>query len=191
MKKRNIFYICLCILVVIGLIWAFIAGQKITKNFKKDILSNALQKQKITIHGLIVTETKNNEKYWEIYAEEGHYDNTDKVVLLNNVFGNFYKDGEVVISFKSDRGTLTETTKKIVLYQNSLIVYKNGEYLYSDKVTWQVKEEEIKANGNVVLEQLNKVRIHADTATLSADWKNLKVKGNVKTELFSNKGIKL
>lgn len=191
MKKRNIFYICLAILVVIGLIWAFIAGQMITKSFKKDILTNALQKQKITVHGLIVTETKDSEKYWEIYAEEGHYDSNDKVVLLHNIFGNFYKNGEVVMSFKSDKGTLTETTKKVVLYQNSLLVYKNGEYLYADKITWQGKDEEIKASGNVVMEQKDKVRLHADSASLSADWKDLKVKGNVKTELFSNKGIKL
>lgn len=191
MKKRNIFYICLAILVVIGLIWAFIAGQMITKSFKKDILTNALQKQKITVHGLIVTETKDSEKYWEIYAEEGHYDSNDKVVLLHNIFGNFYKNGEVVMSFKSDKGTLTETTKKVVLYQNSLLVYKTGEYLYADKITWQGKDEEIKASGNVVMEQKDKVRLHADSASLSADWKDLKVKGNVKTELFSNKGIKL
>ena len=95
------------------------------------------------------------------------------------------------MSFKSDKGTLTETTKKVVLYQNSLLVYKNGEYLYADKITWQGKDEEIKASGNVVMEQKDKVRLHADSASLSADWKDLKVKGNVKTELFSNKGIKL
>lgn len=191
MKKRNIFYICLAVLVIIGLIWAFIAGQMITKSFKKDILSNTLQKQKITVHGLIVTETKDNEKYWEIYAEEGHYDSVDKVVLLHNIFGNFYQNGDVVMSFKSDKGTLTETTKKVVLYQNSLMVYKNGEYLYADKVTWQGKDEEIKASGNIVMEEKNKVRMHADSATLSSDWKTLKVNGKVKTELFSKKGIKL
>ncbi len=191
MKKRNIFYICLGILVVIGLIWAFIAGRMITKNFKKDVLSNALQKQKITVHGLIVTETKDNQKYWEIYAEEGNYNSTDKVVLLYNIFGNFYKDGQVVMSFKSDKGSLTEETKKVVLYQNSLLAYKNGEYLYADKLTWQGKNEEIIANGNIVIEQKDKVKLQADKAILSADWKKLNLKGKVKTELYSNKGIKL
>lgn len=191
MKKRNIFYICLSVLVVIGLIWAFIAGQMITKSFKKDILTNALQKQKITVHGLIVTETKDNQKYWEIYAEEGHYDSNDKVVLLHNVFGNFYKNNEVVMSFKSDKGTLTEETKKVVLYQNSLIVYKNGEYLYADKLTWKGKDEDIVASGNVIMEQNDKVKLQAESAVLSADWKKLKLKGKVKTELYSNKGIKL
>ena len=190
MKKRNIFYISLAILLVIGLIWAFIAGQIITKSFKKDILSNALQKQKVVVNGLIVTETKDNQKYWEIYAEKGFYDNVDKVVLLQNIFGNFYKDGQVVMSFKSDQGTLTEMTKKVVLYQNSLIVYKNGEYLYSDKITWQGKEVDITASGNVILEQHNKVRVRGDNAVLSSDWKNLKILGNVKTELFDKKGIK-
>ena len=95
------------------------------------------------------------------------------------------------MSFKSDKGTLTEVTKKVVLYQNSLLVYKNGEYLYADKVNWQGKDEEITASGNIVLEQKDKVKLYADKAFLSADWKFLKLKGNVKTELFSKKGIKL
>ena len=48
----------------------------------KEVLTNALGKQQVTVHGLIVTETKDNKKYWEIYAEEGNYNDKDKVVLL-------------------------------------------------------------------------------------------------------------
>ena len=95
------------------------------------------------------------------------------------------------MSFKSDKGTLTEETKKVVLYQNSLLVYKNGEYLYADKLTWQGKDEEIIAGGNVIIEQKDKVKLKGDKAVLSPDWKKLKLNGNVRTELYSNKGIKL
>ncbi len=191
MKKRNKFYIILAIIVIIGMIWAFAAGRMITKNFRKDLLSNAMEKQKIVVHGLIVTETKDNAKYWEVYAEEGHYDSKDKVVLLHNVFGNFYRDGQVIMSFKSDKGTLTETTQKVVLYDNSLIVYKNGEYIKSDRITWQGKENDIFAQGNIIIEKKDQVRLYADTASLTPDWRLLKVKGNVKTELFGEKGKKL
>lgn len=191
MKKRNKFYIALAVLVIIGLIWAFIAGRMITKNFRKDILSNAMDKQKIIVHGLIVTETKDNEKYWEIYAEEGHYNSKDKVVLLNNVFGNFYRDGEVIMSFKSDKGTLTETTKKVVLYENSLIVYKGGEYIMADRLTWQGKEADITAQGNIVMEKKDQIRLHGDSASLTPDWSDFKIKGRVKTELFGGEGKKL
>ena len=191
MKKRNKFYIILAILVFIGLIWAFVAGRMITKNFKDDILSNALQKQKVLVHGLIVTETKDGEKYWEIYAEEGQYNSVDKVVLLNNIFGNFYKNGDVVMSFKSDQGSLTEETKKVVLYKNSLIVYKNGEYISADKITWKGKDEEITADGNIMIEKKNQIRLHGDRARLSPDWTDFRMKGRVKTELFGGEGKKL
>lgn len=191
MRKRNKFYIGLAILVIIGLIWAFVAGRMITKNFRKEILSNALEKQKVNVHGLIVTETKDGQKYWEIYAEEGHYNSTDKVVLLLNVFGNFYKDGEVVMSFKSDKGTLTEETKKVVLYQNSLIVYKNGEYVSADRITWRGKDTEITASGNILMEKKEQIRLRGDNASLSADWTEFKMKGNVKTELFGGEDKKI
>ena len=46
MKKRNKLYIALGILVIIGLIWAFIAGRMITKNFKKEILNSSLESAK-------------------------------------------------------------------------------------------------------------------------------------------------
>ncbi|MBQ2870672.1 LPS export ABC transporter periplasmic protein LptC [bacterium] len=191
MKKRNKFYICLAILVFIGLIWSFIAGRMITKNFRDEILSNALQKQKVLVHGLIVTETKDGEKYWEIYAEEGQYNSTDKVVILNNIFGNFYKNGQVVMSFKSDQGSLTEETKKVVLYKNSLIVYKNGEYISADRITWKGKDEEITADGNILMEKKNQIRIRGQKAWLSPDWTNFKMKQSVTTELFGGEGIKL
>ena len=191
MKKRNKFYICLAILVFIGLIWSFIAGRMITKNFRDEILSNTLQKQKVLVHGLIVTETKDGEKYWEIYAEEGQYNSTDKVVILNNIFGNFYKNGQVVMSFKSDQGSLTEETKKVVLYKNSLIVYKNGEYISADRITWKGKDEEITADGNILMEKKNQIRIRGQKAWLSPDWTNFKMKQRVTTELFGGEGIKL
>ena len=191
MKKRNKLYIALGILVIIGLIWAFIAGRMITKNFKKEILNSSLEQQKIIVHGLIVTETKDNNKYWEIYAEEGQYDSKDKVVILKNVLGNFYKNGEVTMSFKSDKGTLTEETKKVVLYDNSIIVSKNGEYINTDRIVWQGKGSEIVAEGDVVMEQKNKIRLHADKAFLSPDWTDFKITGRTKTELFGDEGKKL
>ncbi len=192
MKKRNKFYIGLAVLVIVGLIWAFIAGGMITRNFKKDILENAMEKQQVTVHGLIVTETKDNQKYWEIYAEEGHYNSSDKVILLQNVMGNFFDSkGGVTMSFKSDKGTLTEETKKVVLYENSLIVYKDGEYVSADKITWQGKEADITAQGNLVLEKKDQIRIHGEKATLSPDWKIFKVVGKTKTELFGGEGKKL
>ena len=49
-------------------------------------------------------------------------DSESKVVLLYNPIGNFYKDGEVVMSFKSDKGTYQEDNKKIVLYVTLTII---------------------------------------------------------------------
>lgn len=191
MKKRNILYITLAFVVTIGLIWAFIAGRMITKNFRKDILSNAMEKQEVIVHGLIVTETKDNSKYWEIYADEGHYNNKDKVVLLTNVMGNFYRDGNVIMSFKSDQGTLTEETQKVVLYKNSLIVYKNGEYIKSDRITWKGKEADITAQGNIVMEKKDQIKLYGNKASLTPDWSDFKITGNVRTELFGGEGKKL
>ena len=113
MQKRKIAYIVILSLIVIGCVWAFIAAGVITKNFKKEVLTNAGEQQQLNIKNLIITETKNDEKYWELYAESGYYDNKNKVAILYDLVGNFYDKGEVVLSMISTKGTFEEETKKV------------------------------------------------------------------------------
>lgn len=82
MSKRKIAYIVILSTIVIGCAWAFISAGIITKNFKKEILKDAGEKQELNIQNLIITETKEDKKYWELYAESGYYDNQNKVAIL-------------------------------------------------------------------------------------------------------------
>lgn len=189
MKKRNKFYIVLLIVILISLIWAFLFGKFITKDFKKEILSKALEKQEVTAYNIVEIETKDHEKYWEIFAEKGHYDSEKKVLNLENVFGNFYNKDEVTMSFKADTGFLEENTMKVSLTSKALIVYKGGEYITADNVTWQGQNKEITAEGNLRLEKLNEIRISGGKAILSPDFSDFKISGKTKTELF-NKNTK-
>lgn len=191
MKKKNLFYIILIVIVVLACLWAFISASVITKNFKKRLINDTLGKQEVSIQNLLVTETKDDQKAWEMFADDGYYDNATQVAILNNIVGNFYKDNEVVASFESSKGTYNQASKEIILYEKTLIVYKDGSNVSANRMKWKGKDSDITAEGSVRLELPSKVVVVAEKASLSSDFKQLKVFGRTKTEIYDsgNMGI--
>lgn len=185
MSKRKIAYISILAIFIIGCVWAFIAAGIITKNFKKEALSDAGEKQKLNIENLIITETKEDKKYWELYAESGYYDNQNKVAILYNIIGNFYDKDEVVLSMESSKGTFDEATKKVVLYEDTFIIYKDGTNVKADRFTWQGNDKDIVAQGNVVIQRYGEIRTFSNEAVLGNKMTNVRIKGRSKTELYS------
>ena len=185
MSKRKITYIVILSLVVLGCAWAFISAGVITKNFKKEAINNAGEKQKLNIENLISTETKEDKKYWELYAESGYYDSQNKVAILYNVIGNFYDDDKVVLSMESSKGTFSEETKKVVLYENSYFIYKDGTDVRADRFVWQGNDKDIVAQGNVIIRRNGELRTFSNEAVLTNQMTSVRIKGRSKTELYS------
>ena len=185
MSKRKIIYIVILSLVVLGCAWAFISAGVITKNFKKEAINNAGEKQKLNIENLIITETKEDKKYWELYAESGYYDSQNKVAILYNVIGNFYDDDKVVLSMESSKGTFSEETKKVVLYENSYFIYKDGTDVRADRFVWQGNDKDIVAQGNVIIRRNGELRTFSNEAVLTNQMTSVRIKGRSKTELYS------
>ncbi len=184
MSKRKIAYTVILLAVVIGCAWAFIAAGVITKNFKKEALKSAGEKQEVNVKNLIITETKEDKKYWELYAEKGYYDNQNKVVILYNVIGNFYDKDEVVLSMESSMGTYSEEKKKVVLYDNSYFIYKDGTDVRADRFVWEGNDKDIKAQGNVIIRKSGELRTFSKEAVLSDKMTNIKIIGRSRTELY-------
>ena len=92
-KKRT--YIAV-ILVLVGILaWAFITAGVITHDFNRKQVQAQGDEQEAVVQGIILTETKEEQKYWEIYGDTGKWDSANGVAQLNGVIGNFYKDNEV------------------------------------------------------------------------------------------------
>ena len=91
-KKKRMY---VAVLLALGgiLAWAFITAGVITHDFNRQQMASKEEEQEAVVKGIILTETKEDQKYWEIYGETGKWDNN--VAQLNKVTGNFYKDNEV------------------------------------------------------------------------------------------------
>ena len=177
----------LIILIVIALIWGLIWSWFITKTVRSNNNNSDMKHQHAIMKNIIVTETKDEKKYWEFYAKTGEYSSDSNSIILNDIIGNFYdKNDEVELSFKSTKGTYDEKTKKVILNGDNLFVSKNGFQLYADELIWQGRDEDILANGNVQYIQENKALIKAQKATFNNSLTHFKVMGKTKTKLYAD-----
>lgn len=191
-SNRKKLYVIVFSIVIIGCIWAFASAAIITKNFKLDIVNNVVGKEELKVRGVFVTETKEGEKYWEIFADEAQMDSENRTAILYKPIGNFYDKNEVVMSFKSDKGTYEEETKKITLYDNTLIVYKDGTNVTANKFIWAGKDEDIIAQDNVVISRSDGAFvIKGQEAVLSNNMTHFMIKDKTESRVYDADGVKL
>lgn len=177
---------------IVGLLaWAFISAGVITHNFNRSQLQTDQDRQEAMINGIILTETKDEKKYWEIYGETGNYDSKNGVAMLNNVIGNFYdENNEVSMSFESSKGTYNEKKEQIILYEDTFIVLKDLTTLRANKLVWSGKDIPIVAEGNVRITRKSDLLSTAKKVEISPDYNKFKIIGNTVSKVYSDKEIK-
>lgn len=177
---------------IVGLLaWAFISAGVITHNFNRSQLQTDQDRQEAMINGIILTETKDEKKYWEIYGETGNYDSKNGVAMLNNVIGNFYdENNEVSMSFESSKGTYNEKKEQIILYEDTFIVLKDLTTLRANKLVWTGKDIPIVAEGNVRITRKSDLLATAKKVEISPDYNTFKIIGNTVSKVYSDKEIK-
>ena len=191
LSKKQKAYIGVFVVIVSLLVWAFISAGVITHNFNRSQLQTDQNRQEALIKGIILTETKDEKKYWEIYGESGNYDSKNGVAMLNNLVGNFYNDNsEVSMSFESSKGTYNENKSQIILYEDTFIVLKDLTTLRANKLVWSGKDVPITAEGNVRITRNNEFIATASKVEISPDYDKFKIIGNAVSKVYSDKEIK-
>lgn len=185
LSKKQKAYLGALGLVVLLLLWAFISAGVITHNFNRAQLQLDKDRQEALIHGIILTETKDDRKYWEIYGETGNYDSKNGVALLNNVIGNFYDDeNQVSMSFESSKGTYNESKKEIILYSDTFIVLKDMTTLRADRLEWTGNENPIIAKGNIRITRNKDFIALADKVVIDPGYEKFKIVGNSVSKIY-------
>ncbi len=185
-KKKRIYFL---IFLVLGgiLAWAFITAGVITHDFNRKQLEQNGDEQEALVNGVILTETKDDVKYWEIYGETGKWDSTMGVAQLNKVIGNFYKDNEVSMSFESSKGTYNQKEGDITLYEDTFIVLKDGITLNADKLHWINSKTPIVAEGHIKIQKNKQLLSTAEKITISPDYSSFKIEGNTVSKVYEDK----
>ena len=185
--KRKLLLKIIILVILFAIIWGFVWAWFITRTVRKNSGDDSMKNQHAVVKNIIATETRDEKKYWEFYAKSGEYDSEHNSVLLNDVIGNFYdKDENVVVSFKSTKGTYDEKSKKVVLNGDNLFVGKDGSQLYADELIWQGEDKDILANGNVQFIQENKLITKSQKAVFNSTLTNFKIIGNAKVKVYTD-----
>ncbi len=187
MDKKKRAYLFVALFIVLIMLWAFISAGIITSNFNRALIKDSVDEQKVDAVGIIITETKEGKKYFEIYGENGSYSNEHSVATLNNVVGNFYKDGEVAMSFQSSKGTYDEIKGVITLYENTYIVLQDDTSLEADRLVWSGSDVDTIAEGNVKIKKSNEMYALADKCIINSGYDKFKIIGKTKTKIYGDK----
>ena len=190
LKNKSKFYITLGIVVAILLIWAFVSAAIITKTFQRNVRENKLDNKKVSVEDLLITETKDGKKYWEIFADKGYYEDAQKIAYVTNSIGNFYEEDEVVASFESPRATINSETGSIIMYDRSKLMYKDYTSIIADEFTYEGTDKPIYAKGNVIIENPGQFYLTGNNAVLSNEMTNIKIDGKVTTKIYDKGNIK-
>lgn len=186
-KKRKAYFVAAATLVGI-MLWAFIYAGIITRNFNRSQVAGQQDKQEALIHGIILTETKDDHKYWEIYGETGSYTSDNSIAMLDNCIGNFYdNENNVSMSFESTKGTYNSEKKQIILYQNTHIVVKDGTSLEADRVVWSGDDQPITAKGNIRITRKDEFFATADEVQISPTYDDFKIIGKAVSKVYNSK----
>lgn len=185
-KKKRLYVIAL--LTIGGILaWAFITAGVITHDFNRKQLEARGDEQEAIVNGIILTETKDDQKYWEIYGETGKWDSSNGVAQLDKVVGNFYKDNEVSMSFESSKGTYNSKEGDITLHEDTFIVLKDGITLNADKLHWVNSHSPIVAEGHIKIQKGKELLSTADKIVISPEYDSFKIIGNTVSKVYEGK----
>lgn len=185
MEKRQKAYFFIALVISMILVWAFISAGVITGNFNRSMVKSSGDKQELQVSSMILTETKDGQKFWEIFGETGKYSSDHKVANLTNIVGNFYKDNAVEMSFESTHGLYNEETQEIILYDNVFVVLKDETSLIADKLIYDIKTKTLDIQGNVKINRKNSFKATAQKAVIDSDYSHFKIMGTTCSKLYN------
>lgn len=185
MRKRSIFSIVALGVLLILSVFAFIMSKSMLKD--ADIVEqDTVGDERVTIKELIITETKDGKKFWELYAESGRYDNGTNLANLTNIKGNFYsEEGKVVLSVMSPKATFDNIKKEIKLHGGAEAANNREVYIKADEIRWTGAKDRIKAKGNVKIIKEGELMTVSDESSFNTDFSDLKLSGNTNAYVFS------
>lgn len=184
MDKRQRFYFIIASVISIILVWAFITAGIITGNFNRNMVKSSGDKQELHVSSMILTETKDGQKFWEIFGETGQYSSDHKIANLTNIVGNFYKGNAVEMSFESTHGLYNEENQEIILYDNVFVVLRDDTSLIADKLVFDIKTKKLDIEGNVKINRKGSFKATAQKALIDSEYSHFMIIGAACSTLY-------
>ena len=175
-RKSIILTVIIGGLAILGIL-AFNISSNITRDLNL-LTDESNDGQRANIEELVITETRDGQKHWEVYANSAQYDNSKNMAVLTDVKGNFYKEGKVILSFDAPVATYNAKIKEIVLTGGSRAATDNDILITAEEISWTGSKDEITAKKNVKIRRADELYVTSDESSFNTDFTKLKLRGN-------------
>jgi len=182
-KKLKISLIILISIILLST-WAFFVSTTMTKNVKRVAENQPLIDENAAVQELVLTESKNGTKFWELYASSGDYDTVSEQVHLKNVKGNFYKNNKVVLSFDSPLATYYDKNKEVKLYGGARAATDKKILITAKELYWKGKNDLIVAKNDVKIKRSSEILVTGNQSYFFLKSSKIKMVGRVNTRLL-------
>lgn len=188
MSKRTITSIIIMSVLILLSIWVFFSDSNSNTMQKTQVTAGKNKKldvlDEVKVNDLIITETKNGKKYWEIWAVSGNYDKKMEKASLKDIKGNFYQDGHVVLSFEAPLAEYDSLTKEVTLKNTARAVNDKNVTVTAGEICWASQENKISASKKVTIIQQDKLKTVSDKAEFNTNFTHLKLTGNADSYVY-------
>lgn len=187
MSKKTIISIAiLCFLTILSM-WVFFSdnGKKIdTEPEKHTTAEKKPDEEQVKVTDLIITETNEGKKFWEVVATSGVYKKGIETATLSNIKGNFYKNDEVVLSVEAPLAIYDSVKKEVTLKNGARAANNKNVLITAREIQWAGKTDLITATGNVIITQDDKMQTTSDKSVFNSDFTNLKLIGHSNSYVY-------
>lgn len=187
MSKKSILFAIIILILIALSYWAYSTSGNITDNAGKISQNTSPDSEKVNIEDMVITETREGQKFWEIYAESGRYENNANQAILSNIKGNFYKNGKVVLSFEASQGTYNGKSKEVKLIGGIKALTDKDIFIEAKELGWIGHTDKMTAKGNVKIRKGADFLTFADAATFTTAFSDVKVQGHSQTNVYTKK----
>ena len=187
MSKKSILFTVIILILISLSYWTYSTSKNITNNIAQISQNTSADSEKVNIEDMTVTETREGQKFWEIYAESGRYENNANQVILTNIKGNFYKNGKVVLSFEAPQGIYNGKSKEVKLTGGTRAITDKDIFIAAKELGWIGHTDKIIAKGNVKIRKGADFLTFADMAIFTTDFSNVKALGHSQTNVYTKK----
>lgn len=184
-KKTLISIIILCVLTILS-VWVFFSdsGENVKLNTEKSSSVKKTEEEKVKVSDLIITETNEGKKFWEVVAASGNYDKGVDIITLKNIKGNFYKNNTVVLSVEAPLAIYNSVKKEVVLKNGARAANNKNVLITAGEICWAGKTDTITATGNVKIVQDDKMLTTSDKSVFNSSFTRMKLSGNSNSYVY-------
>jgi len=179
MQKKTLIPVIILSALVLLSIWVFFSNDGEAPPVpEKQTLAQQENSEKAVVKDIIITETNEGKKFWDVVADSGEYDKTSSATTLYNINGNFYKDGKVVLSVQAPVAIYNSEKKEVILKNGAKAANNKNVIITAKQICWAGTTDTITATGNVKIVQDDKMMTTSDKSVFDSEFTYLNLDGN-------------